>query len=273
MFVLKHPAIRRFIYSTFDRYKPNAEYKIASLNSDYINKEIFSNGIYESSLLEKLKGIIVKEETFGTYVDVGANIGNHTVYFSKIAKEVIAFEPNPICYNLTKANLLANKCNNAIVINKAVSSKIGNARFVFNFEHTGGGNLLDSSIISDDEEIDVKLTILDEFYSKIEKLDLIKIDAEGHENDVLLGAKKIIIRDLPIVVYEAHGLDALKKVSKTLQKYGYNQFCEIVQSRRYFKWKLLNYLAYLLFPNAAKIVDITFDDDKNYQMVVAKVQV
>ena len=45
--------------------------------------------------------------------------------------------------------------------------------------NTGGGNLLDSSIISDDEEIDVKLTILDEFYSKIEKLDLSKLMPRG----------------------------------------------------------------------------------------------
>ena len=93
----------------FERYKPNDQFKIAALNSDYINKEIFSNGIYEISLLEKLKGIIVSEKAFGTYVDVGANIGNHTIYFSKIAKEVIAFEPNPVCYNLIRANLLANK--------------------------------------------------------------------------------------------------------------------------------------------------------------------
>ena len=43
---------------------------------------------------------------------------------AKIAKEVIAFEPNPVCYNLIRANLLANKCNNAIVIDRLLAQKL-----------------------------------------------------------------------------------------------------------------------------------------------------
>ena len=55
----------------------------------------------ELNLIEKLfKGRLDK----GVILDIGANIGNHTLAFSKISKKVYAFEPNIFVFELLKIN-------------------------------------------------------------------------------------------------------------------------------------------------------------------------
>ena len=40
----------------------------------------------------------------GLLLDLGANIGNHTVFFSRYFQHIYAFEPNPFVYRILKAN-------------------------------------------------------------------------------------------------------------------------------------------------------------------------
>ena len=60
---------------------------------DVICREILLNGYYERELLIAMASI-VKNRT-GTVLDVGANMGNHTIFFSRFFKRVISFEPVP----------------------------------------------------------------------------------------------------------------------------------------------------------------------------------
>jgi len=267
--IFKHPAIRRFIYQILDKYKPNSNYKFATINTDYISKEIFVSGLYEKSLLLKLKHFTALENLGGTIIDVGANIGNHTVFFSEFAEKVIAFEPNPACFHLIHANTIANSCTNVEIIGKAVSQQIGFAEFIYDYQHTGGGTLEITEVPSSAKKIKVEMVNLDYYLDEIDNLTLLKIDTEGHENSVINGASQLLKRDHPIVVFEAHDLDSLNLVAGTLRENGYYEFYEITQSRRYYEYKVLNYLSYLFIPNAAKVSKILFDKRKGYQMVVA----
>jgi len=61
-------------------------------------------------------------------VDVGANIGIHTIHFAKRAKLVISIEPHPYLLKILVRNIKANRLNNVIVVPAAVSNQNGTAR-------------------------------------------------------------------------------------------------------------------------------------------------
>ena len=72
--------------------------QMAVFSSDHISHDINLDGIYEKdyllTLINWLKEIQI--DIFnGVAIDVGANIGNHSVFFSKFFKKVYSFEPNP----------------------------------------------------------------------------------------------------------------------------------------------------------------------------------
>jgi FkbM family methyltransferase len=63
---------------------------------------------------EELNLIIQHYTHGGTFVDIGANIGNHAIYIARFTKspKIIVFEPNPTAISILKTNLALNQCNN-----------------------------------------------------------------------------------------------------------------------------------------------------------------
>ena len=91
---------------------------MAVFSSDHISHDINLDGIYEKdyliTLIKWLKSI--QYNIFnGIAIDIGANIGNHSVFFSKFFKKVYSFEPNPKTFELLKINA---KLNNNIYVRK-----------------------------------------------------------------------------------------------------------------------------------------------------------
>jgi len=87
--------------------------------SDFIRKE---NSFYELDHLEILNYLPIKNE--GAFVDIGANIGNHTTYYAKVMnRDVYAFEPIKENYKLLKNNILLNKIDNKV---KSFNVALGN---------------------------------------------------------------------------------------------------------------------------------------------------
>lgn len=267
--MITHPGIRRFFFQIMMQPFRKQSYNIASFPKDYIAKEIFSNGLYEQSLLMALKKNFLLQITGGTIVDVGANIGNHTVFFANLASKVISIEPNPACYYLIRANTIANSCLNVTVLNKAVSETTGTADLTFNYQHTGGGTIEPTGISQTNEVLKVETISLDSLMDQVDNVQCLKIDAEGHEAKIIKGAKNLLKRDAPVVVFEAHSLSALRRIAHLLQEIGYSDFYDIVQSRRFSKFRILNLFHYLVFPLRSEVVQIDFTLEKGYQMVVA----
>lgn len=77
--------------------------------------------IYESRMLEFIRSLNKK----GTYVDVGANIGNHSVFFDKFCKsdKVVAIEPIKQIFDVLSENIDLNKARKTTTLNIAASSK------------------------------------------------------------------------------------------------------------------------------------------------------
>lgn len=132
-------------------------------------------------------------------IDVGAHIGIHTVHFAKKAKFVIAIEPEPENFLLLKMNILANKIRNVIALpiaasnyDGAISLCISSASGAHTVEET---NKCINKLMVKCKRIDSLLKVLG-----ISKVDIVKIDVEGHEYKVIGGMREILTKNPPRVL-------------------------------------------------------------------------
>lgn len=164
-----------------------------------------SLGLSYSSYEPEITALFKKYLNQGSIaIDVGANIGYHTVILSKLVKQVIAFEPEPNNFGLLKKNIEANHCNNVIAVNLGLSDVIKKADL-----HLSESNMGGHSIVMEGKAIAISLTTLDD-YLKGERVDFIKMDIEGAEGLALKGMIQTIMKWKPIVVSEFRKANIVK---------------------------------------------------------------
>ena len=136
-------------------------------------------------------------------IDIGANIGNHSLFFANFlnCSVVHSFEPHPENIAILHKNLdsFGKKC---VIYETALSNKEGEMTLYNSQAENYGGFSLHSysngcSFIIK-EKIPVKT--LDSY--NLTNISMIKIDVENHENEVLEGAKSTILRNKPIIFLE-----------------------------------------------------------------------
>ena len=155
-------------------------------------------------------------------IDIGANFGYHTLLFSKQCSEnVYSFEPQIQNFNLLKDNVEINEIKNVILYNYAcgdqnceIKMPVYNCEFPINM-----GDITPNFNIGNDFNIS-KSIILDE-YNFSNKIDVIKIDVQGWEKKVLMGAKNLLKNNKPILIveFEQHQLMKTNTTCKELFDY------------------------------------------------------
>jgi len=164
-----------------------------------------------------------------TYIDVGVNQGSFYKKINKILKIKRAILVDPIILPLKIIQ------NNTTLIKAALSNKITNKKFyhynvIAHSSFYERNNILGSLSSIKKTEM-VKTETLDNifFAKKLKKIDLIKIDAQGEELNILLGAKKILKKKLITLIKVEINNIAFYKNQKSnfydiiffLQKYNY----------------------------------------------------
>lgn len=143
----------------------------------------------------------------GVFVDVGAHVGHFTVRLANNASRVIAFEPGLVQYRGLRKNLDLNKITNV----ESFYCALSNRSYAIKTKSPGGNGQMQ---IEETENVEGAETIaypLDfilgpgKFQIKpLERLDLIKIDVQGHEANVLAGMHKTVEKFKPRLVIELH---------------------------------------------------------------------
>lgn len=148
-------------------------------------------------------------------VDVGANIGHVTLFLSRCVGEggrVYSIEPIPETFDVLRHNIRKLGLRNVELLNCALSSREGEARMAVPEYEDGGRNYYESRVVEPGEAgggaltVTVRLRRLDELLGGAPApIHFIKVDAEGHELEVLLGAGQIVRRDHPVLLIEVAG--------------------------------------------------------------------
>lgn len=186
--------------------------------TDYIQSNLVRTGRpYEEQMLEAMVAAL---EPGDLVVDVGANIGNHTLYLAVVGGlRVVAYEPNPELIAGLTASIEANDLGERVVVRDVgVHAKAARGTLA----DLDATNLGAQSVAVADEEGDFAVVALDEeqFPARVAAL---KIDVEGAEIDVLDGAAELIARDRPLLYVECGTLAGYQKVSSWMIRMGYAQ--------------------------------------------------
>jgi FkbM family methyltransferase len=127
------------------------------------------------------------KDRYRRVLDIGANIGVHSILMARQGWEVMAFEPDPVHAKEWRANFLANhplKVNGYSFYQKAVSNRPGRATFVRVSNNTTGSHLEgEKQSYGPVERFEVDLVDFSTPY--LRHFDFAKIDCEGHEATVL----------------------------------------------------------------------------------------
>jgi FkbM family methyltransferase len=136
-------------------------------------------------------------------LDIGANIGNHSLFFLKFlnCKKVHSFEPFESNLDLLKKN--TQDFGDKSIIYDIALSNIEGTLPLYNSEHGNNGGFSLHSYSNGSSFLvknSVNIKTLDSY--NLNNITMIKIDVENHENEVLEGAKNTILRNKPIIFIE-----------------------------------------------------------------------
>lgn len=159
-------------------------------------------------------------------VDIGANIGVHTVWLSRkvgASGVVLAVEPEHTNFTILKLNKRINNLNNVIPIMLALGADSGESQLLVPRPSVMGQvTTISSRILSKPSLVTVDRETLDNVISAfgISQVSAIKIDVEGAELGVIQGAEQTITRFRPRLVIEAHGFVNLSLLELRLKAIG-----------------------------------------------------
>jgi len=135
-------------------------------------------------------------------VEVGANIGAHTVGLSRLTGDtgiVLAFEPQRLIFQTLCANLALNSCQNVDARQSAIGESTG-AILVPKLDPKRPANFGGVSLVDSKDGEAVLLNRLDDF--GLGACHFLKIDIEGMEVAALRGAADLIARERPVIYVE-----------------------------------------------------------------------
>lgn len=190
------------------------------------------NSLYTYEILNNLKKIIKP----GTVViDIGAQAGYMSVAYSLFAKNVISFEPNPAAYEVLEANARLNPT--ICPYNLAITDTEGVLEFHYSDAGLCNGGFASRTnygvgVTGHTIPLDVIGVDLNKFLAYIDLTDpisLVKIDAEGHDKDILKSIKPILQKHKPVLITEIYnGLstDETAELLNTIYELGYKAYDE-----------------------------------------------
>lgn len=189
-----------------------------NINDAPIGKCLNVYGEWAQQEMELLEQFVTPGDTI---LDIGAHIGNHTLFFAREVKRsgrVLSFEPQRIIYQMLTGNIAMNALQNVFTIQNAVSDRDGfvNIPFIDPHHHCNFGSVFPTDLLPGEK---VQCMPIDNL--KLSSCDLIKIDVEGSEIAVLKGASKTIQKFHPIIYVEHNQEEHFSELMNILQKFDY----------------------------------------------------
>jgi FkbM family methyltransferase len=179
------------------KYRYDDAFDIILLPNEGVSRLTYYFGVSEPDLFRVYDALL---KPGMVVLDVGANIGLHTLYFCKRVKskgKVFAFEPMKTTFQRLVMHIKDNDVVNVEALNCALGATVGRVEVIENPGDTSRAFVRDIGRDSTDPD-GVELLTLDAFAGarKIQRIDFLKIDAEGFEGEILAGATALLERKI-----------------------------------------------------------------------------
>jgi FkbM family methyltransferase len=242
-----HPSrLANFVHRLLNRVAPAESQVFACqgalkgyrMSVDWSRYRSFVYGTWEPKVI---RAVIETVRPGMIVIDIGAHIGYYSLLFAKLVGlkgRVFAFEPLPGNFALLEKNVLLNNLRNIHVQNQAVFSCTQEITITAPDDqpNPGSGSMLNET---GHKQYRVNAISMDDYCESLTlKPDILKMDVEGSEYDVLMGAKKTINQYRPKLLIELHHFDGnlgANPVPDLLAGWGYQlQWLE--------RWQLTSYI-------------------------------
>lgn len=201
-------ALRLTRFATYRKVELHHKGKTFSLfispTNGFIDKYIYLYGIYEPFMLD----LFTKHLKSGmTYIDIGANIGQHSMYVASLVGEkgaVYSFEPIPFIYNQLQDSVRANHFEDIVHAKNIALGKHESSEILY----ISRKNVGSSSLVTHEDESEIIIVVVkkgNEELAHIPSINVIKIDVEGYEYEVLAGIKETLLKHSPTIFLEFSG--------------------------------------------------------------------
>ena len=177
------------------------------LDDPTIGQSLELYGEYCHDEIEWMK-TLTNPESF--VLDIGANIGTHTIGIAPHVKRVTAFEPDPDNFDLLVKNVATTMCKNVTPVPAAASDVLGQVGTAFDYGKTR---------VTTTGEIPASPI---DMIKGLPRIDFVKIDVEGMELKVLNGMRQTIASYKPQMLIEMQDPTTYAKTYDFLNGFGYN---------------------------------------------------
>lgn len=204
---------------------------LEAIVGDHCTRPLLEGVWYEQRLLNYVRAL----DLAGTYVDVGAFIGNHSSFFARCtkARRVVAVEGNPAVLPVLERNAE----RNGFEVMPAVIE--GAEHHLYNIDTPVPGNMGMSKPepCADGKLVGIGLA---EVLSELDDVTLIKIDVEGSTPDVLSTPEMLawFYKQRPTLIIEARTADEQEAITAILRPFGYNQRARSLASSPTYHWSV-----------------------------------
>jgi FkbM family methyltransferase len=203
------------------------------VSKTYNNGFVFNTLVKDWNIGENIRNGVIWEQYIhnfmklnlllnSTFIDVGSNYGYHSLFASKICKNVFSFEPQRVLYELQLKNITDNNIKNITLMHLGIGDNdtIIELEPINYLEYGNVGNL---SVGVGGELVNFKK--LDSL--SFENVGLIKIDVQGYEKHVLNGMLELVKRERPFIIIEIESVH--------INKFGYNtsELVDLIRSLGY----------------------------------------
>lgn len=193
-------------------------------SNDTMGAYIMWEGLAEKELMNNILTKLSFEPSNYNCVDVGANIGNHSILLSNFFKKVTSFEPQKEVFEVLTLN--TRKIKNISIINKGLSTIQKKEIIKIPKNKRGMGSLVYNFAENTYFSESINLINYDKNFN--EEISYVKIDVEGYELEVIKSMHLNIKRFMPVVSFECNptqsGLNRNIEIFNILRSYGYDCF-------------------------------------------------
>jgi FkbM family methyltransferase len=196
--------------------------KVQPSTDQGVEQQLYQNGTYEEGTLQFIEQHLKKGDVFA---DIGANIGLMSLVAAKSVGEVgkvFAFEAHPDTFSELAENIKLNNFTHIFAENVAIGKDFEPIYITLDSINKGASSIILSN--GKGEKVDCKT--IDSF--QFEHMTMMKIDVEGFEHNVFLGAMETIVRCKPVIIFESNNevgsFQAAKDIYALLHPLNYNFF-------------------------------------------------
>jgi len=249
-----------------DKFNSLYEFNPVIFFNDSISTEINIDGVYEKNQLDIIKPFLNRD----IFIDIGANLGNHTLYFNEYFKNIYSFEPHPLTFKLLEIN--TNYRPNIKIFNFGLSEKEKKTSVIIKSQSNIGGEGYKENNYNGKIKEDAFFKNFDEIYNFKNQISFIKIDVEGNELDVLKSMNKNLTNNQAIILleFDVKNFSDNNEIVMFLKNVGYNFFYffetnETLDLRIRNLFKIFFKIVFFGFTENVRLKDVkNFNKNKHY---------